>query len=191
MYTTRTACGPQVADVDRNRSESGLHVDRIWTAIGPYAFQVVAAMTFGPKSSVGRGALEPRLMTLKTRSNRMYLTPKLPPGRANRKALTFVGEINRLRAAGYSFEAIRLALLDAGVHVSRTTVKREAARGLATATTTEHGYPVKTAVPMAPAGVADEVSTTVSFAGDARSGKEIAEAFMNRRVNNPLMQKRK
>jgi len=71
-------------------------------------------MTFGPKSSVGHGALEPRLMTLKTRSNRMYLTPKLPPGRANRKALAFVAEINRLRAAGYSFEAIRLALLDAG-----------------------------------------------------------------------------
>lgn len=154
-------------------------------------FQVVAAMTFGPKSSVGQGALEPRLMTLKTRSNRMYLTPKLPPGRANRKALAFVAEINRLRAAGYSFEAIRLALLDAGVHVSRTTVKREAARGLATATTTQHGHLLKTAVPMAPAGVADEVSTSVSFAGDARSGKEIAEAFMNRRVNNPLMQERK
>ncbi len=191
MCTTRTACGPQVADVDRNRSESGLHADRIWTAIGPYVFQVVAAMTFGPKSSVGQGALEPRLMTLMTRSNRMYLTPKLPPGRANRKALAFVAEINRLRAAGYSFEAIRLALLDAGVHVSRTTVKREAARGLATANTTQHGHILKTALTVAPTGAADEVSTSVSFAGDARSGKEIAEAFMKRRVNNPLMQERK
>jgi len=50
---------------------------------------------------------------------------------------------------------------------------------------------LKTAVTVTSAEAADEVSTSVSFAGDARSGKEIAEAFMNRRVNNPLMQKRK
>ena len=32
----------------------------------------------------------------------MDLTPKLPPGRANRKALAFATEITRLRAAGYT-----------------------------------------------------------------------------------------
>ena len=58
----------------------------------------------------------------------MHLTPKLPPGRSNRKALAFSTEIHRLRTGGYSFEAIRLALRDVGVDVSRTTVKREAAR---------------------------------------------------------------
>jgi len=58
----------------------------------------------------------------------MALLPKLPPGRPDRKALAFSAEIHRLRAAGYSFEAIRQALLDAGVTVGRTTVKREAAR---------------------------------------------------------------
>lgn len=149
-------------------------------------------MTFDRKSSGGQGALEPRLKTLMTRPNRMHLTPKLPPGRANRKALAFAGEINRLRTAGYSFEAIRVALLDAGVAVSRTTVKREAARGLAV-TWPPHEHAVPTSEPVAATGVtgvAVEGITSASFAGDARSGKEIAESFMKRRVNNPLMQER-
>jgi hypothetical protein len=58
------------------------------------------------------------------------LTPKLPPGRANRKALAFAVEINRLRAAGYSYEAIRSALLEVGVVVSQTTVKREVSKAV-------------------------------------------------------------
>lgn len=147
-------------------------------------------MTFERKSSGGQGALEPRLKTLMTRPDRMQLTPKLPPGRANRKALAFAAEINRLRTAGYSFEAIRVALLEAGVTVSRTTVKREAARRLAVVWQ-PYETVVPTSMPMAAAGVAVEGITPASFAGDARSGKEIAEAFMKRRVNNPLIQERK
>ena len=58
----------------------------------------------------------------------MTLEPKLPPGRANRKALRFSVDIRRLRNAGYTFSAIQMALLDAGVEVSLTTIKREAAR---------------------------------------------------------------
>lgn len=142
-------------------------------------------MTFDRKSSDGQGAPEPRLKTSITRSNHMHLTPKLPPGRANRKALAFAAEINRLRTAGYSFEAIRVALLDAGVTVSRTTVKREAARRLALARS-PHEYVVQTST----AGVDGEGITPACFTGDARSGKEIAEAFMKRRVNNTLMQNR-
>ena len=84
-------------------------------------------MTFGPESSGEHTQLKPRLDASPTRSLRMDLTPQLPPGRANRKALAFAADIHRLRAAGYSFEAIRVALLEAGVKVSRTTVKREAA----------------------------------------------------------------
>ena len=56
----------------------------------------------------------------------MQLTPKQPPGRANRKALRYSADIRRLRAEGYSFEAIRLALLDVGISVSKSTVIREA-----------------------------------------------------------------
>ena len=57
------------------------------------------------------------------------LIPRQPPGRCCRKASTFSAEITRLRAEGYSFEAIREALAEAGVVVSNSTVQREAARG--------------------------------------------------------------
>lgn len=56
------------------------------------------------------------------------LTPRQPPGRITRKARAYAPEILRLREAGYSLEAIREALADAGVKVSRSTVWREASR---------------------------------------------------------------
>ena len=146
-------------------------------------------MTFGPKSSVDPLQVAPRLNTSPTRSDRMNLAPKLPPGRANRKALAFAAEIHRLRVAGYSFEAIRLALLEAGVKVSRTTVKREAARRRTTtppAPQRHGGQPS----PSAPSGVGGVMVAPASFAGDSRSGKEIAEAFMAGQVSNPLMRER-
>lgn len=58
----------------------------------------------------------------------MRLQPKRPPGRSSRKALRFVREVRRLRAEGHTLESIRLALLDAGVSVSLSTVRREVAR---------------------------------------------------------------
>lgn len=61
----------------------------------------------------------------------MQLTPRLPPGRKSRKALAFADEIRRLRALGYTNDAIRQALADAGVNVSSSTVHREATRPLA------------------------------------------------------------
>jgi hypothetical protein len=119
----------------------------------------------------------------------MNLIPKLPPGRANRKALAFACEIDRLREAGYSFEAIRVALLDAGVKVSRSTVKREVAKGCAVARPAPQRHPVRSSDPARSA--VDPVRTAPApFAGDARSGKEIAEAFMKGRVGNPLMKER-
>ncbi len=124
----------------------------------------------------------------------MALTPKLPPGRANRKALAYTADIQRLRASGYSFEAIRLTLLDAGLAVSRTTVKREAAKR---PTVTQSARQRSTPDPFAkedPALVALSVSgerapappSLVNFAGDSRSGREIAEAFMKGRITNTL-----
>jgi hypothetical protein len=129
----------------------------------------------------------------------MHLTPKLPPGRSNRKALAFSTEIHRLRTGGYSFEAIRLALRDVGVDVSRTTVKREAARRPAISPLAQHRdgpQPVASVVrssPMAPGTVAPRASSwpaAASFVGDARSGREIAEAFMKDRISNPLIRER-
>lgn len=68
----------------------------------------------------------------------MQLTPRLPPGRKSRKALAFADEIRRLRALGYTTEAIRQALADAGIAVSASTVHREATRQIksGSATTT-------------------------------------------------------
>jgi hypothetical protein len=56
------------------------------------------------------------------------LTPRRPTGRWQGKARAFAGEIGRLHAEGYTFEAIREALADVGVVVSNTTVQREVAR---------------------------------------------------------------
>jgi hypothetical protein len=121
----------------------------------------------------------------------MDLSPKLPPGRANRRALAFASEICRLRAAGYSFEAIRIALLDAGVTVSRSTVKREAARRSADdAQTAAQRRAAQASGPAAQSAVGSVLTAPALFAGDTRSGKEIAEAFVKGRVSNPLIQQR-
>ena len=114
----------------------------------------------------------------------MTLEPKLPPGRANRKALRFSVDICRLRNAGYTFSAIRLALLDAGVEVSLTTVKREAARQGSDARVMRrigNGQQVQSA-PVAITGAPATFSTRARGA----SGREIAEAFFDAHPSNPL-----
>lgn len=119
----------------------------------------------------------------------MRLTPKHPPGRINRKARAFAQEIGRLRAEGYTCEAIRAALADIGVEVSLSTVQREAARSkrrtlalgrpaIALATASESVTPTP-----APRGES-------SLANDPRTGKEIAAAFVSSRVTNPLLRNR-
>ena len=119
----------------------------------------------------------------------MTLVPKLPPGRANRKALQFAVDIQRLRSAGYTFSAIRMALLDAGISVSLSTVKREAAR---------IGRPAMRVHPSGPAHLSPRAATpttvpkqTASAAvppvPTGSSGREIAEAFFNANPSNPLL----
>lgn len=58
----------------------------------------------------------------------MRLQPRNPPGHAKRKARRYTNDIRNLRAEGHTYETIRLALLDAGVSVSISTVIREAKR---------------------------------------------------------------
>ncbi len=58
----------------------------------------------------------------------MRLIPRRPPGRCDRKARYFVGDVRRLRAEGHTLESIRQALLDVGVSVSVSTIRREVAR---------------------------------------------------------------
>lgn len=137
-------------------------------------------LKFGNKSSRYGEQAALRLAGVAVDIDRMHLKPKLPPGRASRKALAFSGEIHRLRAEGYTFEAIRLALADVGVKVSLTTIKREAAKQpgtphMASMTSEPHTGPS---------------SAPSSFDGDSRTGREIAQDFMKDRISNPFILER-
>lgn len=132
----------------------------------------------------------------------MKLIPTDPPGRSSRKARRFAQDMHELRAQGYTFEAIRMALAAVGVHVSNATVQREVARaatsrGVVPAADSglRPGNELTAPAPM-PSTAAPE-STTVSSPAledaietDARSGKEIAEAFASSRITNPLARAR-
>lgn len=112
----------------------------------------------------------------------MRLLPRHPPGRASRKALAFAAEIRSLRAAGYSLAAIREALADAGVDVSLSTVRREAARRPIGADQAVIATP--------PPRALVATGTPLAVTADARSGREIAESFVKNRVSNPLIRAR-
>ena len=209
-FRMRTASGPGGAQADqirpesdpkatRNRRKAGPKAGPIRTTCGRPSSQAVPSTKFHLKSSRASSWAAPRLVALPKAFDRMDLTPKLPPGRANRKALAFAAEIHRLRAAGYSFEAIRLTLLEAGVEVSRTTVKREAAKRPAVSPSSRQRHAPQLRPPLAgstlavPAGFQEPAGTSPvlgSFVGDSRSGKEIVDAFMQGRITNPLMQER-
>ena len=119
----------------------------------------------------------------------MRLNPKHPSGRVNRKARAFEPEIARLRSEGYTCEAIRAALADLGVDVSLSTVQREAARSKRRSLGMARGTPiVSTADVPAPTPAPTRASSVL--AGDPRTGKEIAEAFVGKRYTNPLFRDR-
>jgi hypothetical protein len=117
------------------------------------------------------------------------LTPKHPPGRVNRKARAFAHEIARLRAEGYTCAAIRVALADIGVEVCLSTVQREAARSKrrSRALMPEVNLPAAAAPPTASSPPSSAAS---SLAGDPRTGKEIAAAFVSKHITNPLLRDR-
>ena len=111
----RTGNGQHAAGI---RPISGPHPDQALTAVVPG----VASMKFGLKSSRLSPGAAHRLAAYQRRSDRMALTPKLPPGRSNRKALAYTAEIRRLRDSGYSFDAIRLTLLELALTCSTASV---------------------------------------------------------------------
>jgi len=118
----------------------------------------------------------------------MKLAPKHPPGRQTRKARAFEAEIRQLRADGYTFDAIRAALADAGVLVSRSTVQREAARqALDVAAEGEDGA-ARTAD--TPTKRQPPVPALALPRPEPLSGKEIAEAFVRNHITNPLIRNR-
>jgi hypothetical protein len=100
-----------------------------------------------------------------------------------------VSEIARLRSEGYTCEAIRSALADAGVNVSLSTVQREAARSQRRKPLSgeRQAFPVPIertpAVPPSVRGAPDRTE-------DRRTGKEIAAEFVGKCITNPLLQQR-
>lgn len=136
----------------------------------------------------------------------MNLVPVRPPGPNARKARAFAADIARLRAQGYTFEAIREALAGAGVRVSNSTVQREAARAAAelpasTLATALDVGPREMQVPSA-TGADRQARTDVSVAAPAPAAapqvdpsaavvrdfdcKQDAEAFFAAHDSNPL-----
>lgn len=118
----------------------------------------------------------------------MKLAPKHPPGRRTRKARAFEAEIRQLRAEGYTFEAIRAALADAGVMVSRSTVQREATRqALDAVAEGDDGAASNDDTPMKRRPPVPAVPPPQA---EPLSGKDIAEAFVRKRITNPLIRNR-
>jgi hypothetical protein len=120
---------------------------------------------------------------------RVRLNPKHPPGRVNRRARAFEAEIARLRADGYTCEAIRVALAEIGLVVSLSTVQREARR-------TKQSTPSASASPISATSAAKlapsvaPVFLSSPFGADPRSSKEIAADFVSKHVTNPLLRAR-
>jgi hypothetical protein len=137
----------------------------------------------------------------------MNLVPVRPPGPNARKARAFAVDIVRLRSQGYTFEAIREALAGAGVHVSNSTVQREAARAARhpPVTTSTHTAPPdanpaahragsgatvrakgrEAPAPAAPPPAPGDGGPSIFASGP--SGKDVAEAFMSTQITNPVV----
>ena len=126
----------------------------------------------------------------------MKLVPQQPPGRITRKARDFEPDIVQLRAQGYTLNAIRQALATAGVHVSISTVRREALRGTpATPATTatrakahDFSLPMSSQDATPAAAPAALVNNPVPL--HWRNGQDVAEAFTRNRITNPLIRAR-
>jgi hypothetical protein len=117
----------------------------------------------------------------------MQLQPRREPGRRDRKAAVYAAEIVRLRAEGYTFEAIREALADVGIQLSESALRREVRRHQRPADRTPSGVrPASPAPAIAPAS-SPPALVPASCAPTGSSGQEIAEAFFNANPSNPLL----
>jgi hypothetical protein len=119
----------------------------------------------------------------------MKLEPKRPPGRPNRKALAFEAEIARLRSEGYPCEAIWEALLDAGLELSLSAVKREVSRLRKTGGVARRSAIATSFTSLEPSAFQTPVSSPAGTTSSP-SGKDVAAAWMTDHISNPLLQAR-
>jgi hypothetical protein len=116
----------------------------------------------------------------------VQLQPKRPPGRADRKAAAYAGEILRLRAEGYTYETIREALADVGIELSESALRREVRRQQQRAVRAAPAILPSSPIPHAPSLPAPKALSTAPPLSPGTSGREIAEAFFNAHPSNPL-----
>jgi len=152
-----------------------VHVNHQWTRTGPSPGQ--EWITSGPE------------VTLINANSRMKPTLSAAPGRSTRKARQYGSDIRRLRSQGCTFEAIRAALAEVGISVSKSTVQREAARtGCAVVTAPPESSVA--ALTGSTSNCPDLVQLSSGPAPTAgASGKEVADAFFERNHFNPLLPK--
>lgn len=112
----------------------------------------------------------------------MQLQPRRPPGRRDRKAAAYVAEIVRLRADGYTYDAIREALADVGIELSTSALRREMLRHRKRSERTRSATAPRSRAsePVVPAAVATDSSPRLR-------GRDIAEAFFRDHQSNPLL----
>ncbi len=115
----------------------------------------------------------------------MQLQPKRPPGRADRKAGAYASEIVRLRAEGYTYETIREALVEVGIELSESALRREVRR--------HQQRNIRAAPDVRPPSQALHAPSLPMPKGlatgpqsSSATGREIAEAFFNANPSNPL-----
>ena len=121
----------------------------------------------------------------------MRLVPTQSPGRGTRKARDFGNEIVELRAQGYTLDAIRAALANAGIHVTVSTVWRETKRAKAPPSGTPgtqarlpSALPLQTTTQRSGATAAPIAAPVHPERPD---GRKQAELFMSKQITNPLI----
>jgi hypothetical protein len=116
----------------------------------------------------------------------VQLQPKRPPGRADRKAAAYASEIVRLRAEGYTYEAIREALVEVGITLSECALRREVRRSEKLAVRSSSAGRSPSKAPDAQSPSLARPLATVPLPAKNATGREIAEAFFNANPSNPL-----
>lgn len=123
----------------------------------------------------------------------MKLHPKRPPGRVDRKAAAYAADIAELRGAGYTYAAIREALLDVGVAASTSALRREMqrlrTRDFSSALHLAPGPPQHAcSEASAPHGHRPPAHDPPAPESPARlRGRDVAEAFFSTHLSNPLL----
>ena len=117
----------------------------------------------------------------------MQLQPKRPPGRVDRKAAAYAAEIVRLRAEGYTYEAIREALAEVGIALSECALRREVRRYERRTVGVSLEVQPQSRAPAGPSLSVTRPLATGPPSSTNATGREIAEAFFNTNPSNPLL----